>query len=97
MEDKINKKNETIFLIAMFSIPIGFIMWVVWFLGIVFPRVSQDLYESKIDGRFKYLTTVYYQGEIVWSSFDDVETVNDSILSNRLNKANSIANLIKKY
>lgn len=84
------------FLITKISKHLFYAMLVAGFyscMGEFSPYIEQEPRECLMEEKF--VTYVWYHGEIVWSKYDKMETINDSIVQHRYKEALVISTAIK--
>lgn len=94
-----NKKNtglKKVPSIIIIIAPIAlFLAWSLQtFLGMFWPKVDQAIHKN-CSGCI-ITTYVWYKGDIMWSTYDECGTFNDSILETRYKEAEAIRKTLSK-
>lgn len=75
------------------SISLGIIYWAVRTLGLVYPHIEQCVMGNTPSKQMG--TLVWYNGEIIWSKWDDVGTLSDSLVHLRYQEATQVKHTIE--
>ncbi len=64
-------------------------------LGFFGPYIEQDVSKGAYDYQMKIWTYIWYQGEIVWTRCDPLDTMTDSIMNVAQKEAQEFSKMLK--